>query len=889
MSWRRQLAKFGALFRRRKPVEDLAEEIRAHLEMEEQENLESGMPPEEAHYAALRRFGNVTLAQERSREMWVWASVETLWQDLRYGVRILAKNPAFTAVAIITLALGIGANTAMFTVVNTVLLHPLPYPDSGRIVNIERRDGGSASMMMFTYWQQQNAPFEDLTAYDVTGTGLNLSGGDRPELVQGVHVSRNYFRLFGASPILGRTFAAEEDRPGGTRVALMSYGLWQRRFGGAPALLGNTITLGGVPYTVIGILSPGFQPYPPVEIWMPLQADPSSTNQAHTLTVSGRLPGGKTLTAANAQMAVIGRQYVQARPEQIGGDDKLQVVPMQRQMTGDVRPALLILLGAVGLVLLIACANVANLLLARAAGQQKEVALRVAIGAGRGRIVRQFLTESLVLSLAGGVLGLALGSWGVRVLLALAPGDLPRAQEMAAIPGLNPWVAGFTVLLSLATAVLFGLFPSIQVSRTDLTSMLKESDGRSGTSLRHNRARSVLVVVEVALAVILLCGAVLLIRSFSALHTVDPGFDSRNLLTMKVSLAGPKYARASVVARIARQWVERVERLPGVESAAMASTLPFEDGMDMIFNIPGRPPLPGYKFTGDVQWRFISEHYFEALRVPLRSGRLFQDREPARTVIVNEALARKFWPNANPLGQAILIGAGLGPDFEEGPVEIVGVVGNVHENGLDNDPPPVMYQLHSQISDGAMKLLNGLLPAAVIVRTKPGIAPLSVSQTAQEALLAGDTQLPATKVRTMESLSLTSTARQNFNLLLLGVFAALALLLATVGIYGVISYGVTQRTREIGIRMALGAERANVLRLVVGQGLVLTLMGVVAGLAGAFALTRFLASMLYGVRPTDPLTFIVASLLLSGTALLACYIPARRATKVDPMVALRYE
>jgi len=870
-------------------VEDLAEEIRAHLEMEEQENLESGMPPEEAHYAALRRFGNVTLAQERSREMWVWASVETLWQDLRYGVRILAKNPAFTAVAIITLALGIGANTAMFTVVNTVLLHPLPYPDSGRIVNIERRDGGSASMMMFTYWQQQNAPFEDLTAYDVTGTGLNLSGGDRPELVQGVHVSRNYFRLFGASPILGRTFAAEEDRPGGTRVALMSYGLWQRRFGGAPALLGNTITLGGVPYTVIGILSPGFQPYPPVEIWMPLQADPSSTNQAHTLTVSGRLPGGKTLTAANAQMAVIGRQYVQARPEQIGGDDKLQVVPMQRQMTGDVRPALLILLGAVGLVLLIACANVANLLLARAAGQQKEVALRVAIGAGRGRIVRQFLTESLVLSLAGGVLGLALGSWGVRVLLALAPGDLPRAQEMAAIPGLNPWVAGFTVLLSLATAVLFGLFPSIQVSRTDLTSMLKESDGRSGTSLRHNRARSVLVVVEVALAVILLCGAVLLIRSFSALHTVDPGFDSRNLLTMKVSLAGPKYARASVVARIARQWVERVERLPGVESAAMASTLPFEDGMDMIFNIPGRPPLPGYKFTGDVQWRFISEHYFEALRVPLRSGRLFQDREPARTVIVNEALARKFWPNANPLGQAILIGAGLGPDFEEGPVEIVGVVGNVHENGLDNDPPPVMYQLHSQISDGAMKLLNGLLPAAVIVRTKPGIAPLSVSQTAQEALLAGDTQLPATKVRTMESLSLTSTARQNFNLLLLGVFAALALLLATVGIYGVISYGVTQRTREIGIRMALGAERANVLRLVVGQGLVLTLMGVVAGLAGAFALTRFLASMLYGVRPTDPLTFIVASLLLSGTALLACYIPARRATKVDPMVALRYE
>ncbi len=889
MSWRRELTKFGALFRRRKPVNDLEEEIRSHLEMEEQENLESGMPPDEARYAALRRFGNVTLAQERSREMWGWDFIETLWQDVRYGLRMLLKNPGFTFVAVLTLALGIGANTAMFTVVNTVLLHPLPYPDSGRIVNIARQGGGSNSVPMFTYWQQKNTLFEDLTAYDLTGTGLNLSGGDRPELVQGVHVSRNYFRLFGANPILGRTFTAEEDRPGGTHVVLMSYGLWQRRCGGVPSILGKTMTLGGAPYTVIGILSPSFQPYPSVDVWMPLQADPSSTNQAHTLTVSGRLPSGKTLAEANSQMAVIGKQYVQARPEQLGNDDKLQVVPMQQQMTGDVRPALLILLGAVGLVLLIACANVANLLPARAAGQQKVVAIRVALGAGRGRIVWQFLTESLLLSLAGGALALVLGSWGVRALLALTPGALPRVEEMAAIPGLNPWVAGFTVLLSLATGVLFGLFPSIQVSRTDLMSMLKESDGRSGTALRHNRARSVLVVAEVAIAVILLCGAVLMIRSFSALHTVDPGFDSRNLLTMKVSLVGPKYASASVTDRIARQWVERVERMPGVEAAAMANNLPFEDGMDMIFNIPGRPPLPGYKFTGDVQWRFISEHYFKALRVPLRSGRLFQDQEPARTVIVNEAMARKFWPNANPLGQVILIGAGLGPDFDEGSAEIVGVVGNVRENGLDNDPPPVMYQLHSQIPDGAMKLLNGLLPASVIVRTKPGIAPLSVSQPVQEALLAGDTQLPATIVRTMESLSLTSTARQNFNLLLLGVFAALALLLATVGIYGVISYGVTQRTREIGIRMALGAERANVVRLVVGQGLVLTLIGVAAGLAGAFALTRFLANMLYGVRPTDPLTFIVISLVLTSTALLACYLPARRASKVDPMVALRYE
>jgi predicted permease len=815
--------------------------------------------------------------------------MSTLLQDLRQGSRVFVKSPGFTLAVLATLALGIGANTALFTVINTVLLHPLPYPESGRIVNITRRGGGTDSVPMFTYWQQNNSLFEDLAAYDFIGSGLNLSGGDRPELVQGLHVSRNYFRLFGAKPILGRTFSEEEDRQGGPQVLLVSYGLWQRRFGGDPSILGKAITLGGAPYTLIGILSPRFQPYPPADVCMPLQADPNNTNQAHILMVSGRLPSGATLAEANAQMSVIGKRYVQTHADQVGNDDKLQVTLMQQVITGDIRPALLILLGAVGLLLLIACANVANLLLARAAGRQKEIAIRTAIGAGRGRIVRQLLTESLLLALTGGVFGLALGSWGVRALLTLTPGDLPRVDEMAAIPALNPWVAGFTVLLSLLTGILFGLVPSIQVSRADLTSLLKESGGHTSAGLQHNRARGILVSAEVAIAVILLCGAVLLIRSFAALHNVEPGFDSRNLLTMKVSLAGPKLARASIVDRMARQWVERVERTPGVEAAAMANNLPFEDGIDMIFNIPGRPPLEGYKFTGDVQWRFVSAHYFDALRIPLRSGRLFRDREPAQTVVINEAMARKFWPNADPVGQAILIGAGLGPDFEEGSTEIVGVVGNVRENGLDNDPPPLMYQLQSQIPDGAMKLVNGLQLAGVVVRTKPGIAPTSVSQAVQEALLAGDSPLPATRVRTMEQVSLNSTARQNFNLLLLGVFAAIALLLAAVGIYGVMSYSVEQRTHEVGIRTALGASRSDVLKLIVGQGFKLTLIGVGMGIVGALMLTRFVSSLLYGVRPRDPATFLAVSLLLAGVALLASYIPARRATKVDPMVALRYE
>jgi len=892
MRWFYKLAlRFRSLFKRRRVEQELSDELRFHVERLVEEKVARGMTPAEARYAALRELGGVEQIKEECRDMRRVNYIENFLQDVRYAVRQLRRNAGFTAVAVVTLALGIGANTAIFTVVNTVLLRPLPYPNAGRIVDIFRQDRTADSVPMFAYWRQNNPCFDDLAAYGTHASSVNLRGGDRSEMVLALKVSMNYFWLFGAVPILGRTFTEEEDQPGGPEALVMSYSLWQGRFGGDPSILGKAITLGGAPYTVVGVLSPNFRPYPRAGVWTPLHADPNSTDQAHVLMVSGRLRSGTTRAGANSQMAVIGKRYGQAHPEQLGNDDKLIVTPMLQEMTGDIRPDLLILLGAVGLVLLIACANVANLLLARAAGRQREIAVRAAIGAGGGRIVRQLLTESMLLGLAGGALGLAIGSWGVRALLPVSRADLPmyaRIQEVARVPAIDPWVAGFTVLVSLMTALLFGLLPALQLSRTDLVSSLKGSIGYAARGVRYIRMRDALVAAEVGIAVVLLCGAVLLIRSLAALHRVEPGFDPQGMLTIKVPLAGPEYASSSVIDRLRREIVDRMDRIPGVESAAMASSLPFGPISDMIFDIPGRPPLKDYKFTGDVLWCFVSPSYFETLRIPLRAGRLFQQQEPSHTVIISEAMARKFWPKQDPVSQSILIGAGLGPKLDQGPTEIIGVVGDVHYR-LDSDAPAVMYQLYSQIPDEALKLMNQLQPTGIVIRTKPGLAALSVSHAAQEALLARDTQLPATAVQTMEQLLRDSTAETNFNLLLLGVFAAIVLLLAVVGVYGVMSYSVEQRTHEIGIRMALGAERGDALKLVFGLGSKLTLAGVAVGIGGALALTRLLASLLYGVRPTDPLTFITVSLILTGVAMLACCIPSRRATNVDPMVALRYE
>jgi putative ABC transport system permease protein len=893
-SWLRTVRAF--IFRRHRVEREMEEEFRSHLEIRASDLERQGLSRAEAKRQARTEFGSYERYKEECREALGTRLLQELAADIRYGLRQLRRNPGFTAAAVLTLAIGIGGTTAIFSVANSVLLEPLPYPNSERIVNILPRPCCADSIPMFAYWKENNPGFEDLTAYgDQAYAAINLNGGSSPEVVEARKVSLNYFRLFGANPIIGRTFTAEEDRPGGPPVAVMSYGLWQRRFGGDQAILGKTVVLGGTPYTVIGVLSPRFKPFPPTEVWIPLQANPNSTNQAHTLMVAGRLPPGSTLAQANSWMAVVKKHYVQSHGDKFPTDAKLQVVPMQRRMTSGIRPTLLLLLAAVGLVLLIACVNVASLLLARGAARQMEIAVRYSVGAHRGRILRQMLTESLLLALAGGVLGLVFGSCGVRALLALAPGNayspagfLPTVREAPLISALDPQMAGFAFLLAAVTGLLFGLFPALHLSQTDLATSLKESSGPAGMGLRHNHTRNGLVAVEVAVGFVLLCGAVLLIRSFVALRNQKLGFDPHNVLTMAVSLAGSRYSKSTSLDNLSRRAANRFEGIPGVESAAMASALPLWGGMDMLFDIPGRPPAKGEKFTGDIEWRIVSPQYFEALRIPLLSGRLLREEERERVVVIDQAMARKFWPNSNPVGQSIIIGPGLGPKYEEGPARVVGIVGNVRVWTLYQDFVPTMYQVPSQIPDAAMALVSRQWPDAFIVRTRAGVDPMSISHAVQQVLLAGEGLAP-TQLRTMQQVVQDSTSSRKFTLLLMEIFAATALVLAAIGLYGVIAYSVAQRTHEIGIRMALGAEKRDVLRMIIGQGLKLAILGIVIGIGGALALTRFLASLLYGVKPTDPLTFIAVSLILIAAGLAASYIPARRAAKVDPMVALRYE
>lgn len=820
--------------------------------------------------------------------------MNSLLQDVRYALRLLRKSPGFTAVAVLTLALGIGATTAIFTVVNRVLLQPLPYPHPNRMVLMVQGSGPNeipvVSVPEYMIWRGETRILDDIAAAPNNPAPANLLGGDHSEQLQAERVTANYFSLCGYRVLMGRTFTAEEDIPGGPPVAVISHGLWQRLFGSDPRIVGKALDLDNTAHTVIGVLSPVPRTDAgTVDVYLPLQADPNSANQGDYLLAYGRLKQGITVAQADVALKIAADQFRRRYPHVLGPGDTFEAKPMRELSVAGVKESLLIFLGAVGFVLLIACANVANLLLGREAGRQREMAVRVALGASRSRMVRQSLTESVLLSLLGGAVGLATGYAGVRALLAINPGQLPWVGLHGQAVTLDWRVLLFALGISALVGGLAGLLPAVKVSHTNLAATMNESGSRAGAGLRYNQTLSLLVVVEMALAMVLLAGTGLLIRTFRDLRSVNPGFETRGILTMDMSLAGARFAKTAAVAALVREGEQRLDGLPGVVASAATCCLPLELGYGMSFNIAGQTPSEG-RYSGSAGWSSVSPGFFQAFRIPLLRGRSFTLDDSGTSqpvVIINEAMVKQFWPKGGELGAIITMGTDLGPQWAEPPAEIVGVVGDVRNTALNYEPAPTMYVPVAQVTDRINATSNNVNPLTWIIRTN--VAPASLKREIQKQLRLASGGLPVGRVQTMEQVVANSTAQNSFNMTLLVIFAALALLLAAVGIYGVFAYSVEQRTREIGIRMALGAQQRNILELVLSQGAKLALLAVAIGVGAAFGLTRLLSSQLYGVRSTDPLTFVAVAVLLTFVALLACYIPARRAMKVDPMIALRHE
>jgi putative ABC transport system permease protein len=869
---------------------EIVEELAQHLEDVYQRSLAKGLSEHESRQIALCELTALPTELKRIQKPFHKGPVpgagrsnliKDLVQDLRYAARMQRKNPGFTIVAVIALALGIGANTAIFSVVNTVLLRALPYKDPDRLVMVWEdaskngypRDTPAAAN--FVDWRNQNTVFEGMAA--IHDDSFNLTGAGDPERLDGRHVSANLFSLLGVEPQIGRTFTATEDQPGSNRVVLLSYALWQRRFGGDSGIVGKPLNLNGETYTVVGVMPARFQfPSSDDQIWTPIAftAEDAANRNRHYLQVVARMKPGVTLEQAQTEMSTIAARLQQQYPES-NTDVGAAVTSLHEHTVGDIKPALLILLGAVGLVLLIACANVANLLLARAAVRQKEIAVRVALGARRWRLIRQFLTESVLLATLGGVVGLGIAYGGLLLLRAFIPENIAQAKEIS----IDLKVLGFTFLVSAITGLIFGLAPALQAARFNQTETLKEGGRDSATGSSGKRIRGLLVMSEVAVSLVLLIGAGLLINSFLRLRNVDPGFRSDNLLTMKIVLPDLKYDDLQKRTAFYTDLVQRVQGLPGVKSAAMTSNLPlYRQGNSISVNIEGRPaPPPGQELI--VVTRTITPAYLDTMSIPLLSGRQLNDqdtRTTQRVTLVSETMARRFWPNEDPVGKRIAVGRIRRP---EDWVQVIGVVKDVRQFELTAEPKPQMYLTYRQFGFFA--------PEDLVVKTDVDAA--SMAAAVRNAVWEIDKDQPVSNIRTMEEILLDSIARQRFSMLLLAIFAAVALTLAAVGIYGVMSYSVAQRTHEIGIRMALGAQTGAVLKLAVGYGLKLVIAGVALGLIAAFALTRVMTTLLYGVTATDPATFTLISLLLICVAALASYIPARRATKVDPIIALRYE
>jgi predicted permease len=809
--------------------------------------------------------------------------------DVKHALHMFVKNPGFTIAVIAALALGIGADTAIFSVVNTVLLKPLSYPEPDRIVQLlctgPGGEGPCGSATKLHLWQEQTSVFQDVAGYD-GGGGMNLTGGI-PEQVHGAHVTEQYFRVFGAPFALGRGFTKDEDRPNGGNVVVLSNGLWKRRFGSDPGIVGRSISIANLPYTIVGVTGPDFDTDPPADLWVPYQFDPNTRDQAHYFVAAGRMKPGVTVAQVQAQLKLAAAEFNRRYPgvNQRGGFDAQL---LKDSVVSDVRSSLLVLVGAVSFVLLIACANVANLLMVRAAGRKREFAIRAAMGAGRWRIIRQLLTESVLLALMGGLLGLVLGVAGVRALLAMSPGDIPRIGENGVAVGLDWRVALFTFGISILTGILFGLMPAISASKPDLNSSMKESSKGSGGSLRTGKVRSLLVVFEIFAALVLLVGASLLIRTFLALRSVDPGFNSHNVLTMEMALNGPQFQKTAGVAQLVRVVRERLDSTPGVLTAAATNAMPLVGGFGLPFTIVGRANNGQPDGAG---WMAVSPGFFDSFKIPIVRGRDFTDNDTAGAqgvAIINQAMAKQFWKNGeNPVGQQIVIGHGVGPEFEEPARLIVGIVGDVRDGGLNRNPDPKMIVPLAQMTDGLTELNAKVAPISWVLRTR--LEPHQMTNVVTETIRKASGGIPVARVRSMDEVVVRSTARQDFNMLLLSIFGGSALILAAIGIYGLMAYSVQQRTQEIGIRMAMGADAGRITRMVVWQGMRLTLAGVIIGLGASFALTRLIASWLYGVKQWDPAVFVCVPLVLSAIALAAVWLPAQRASKLNPMEALRTE
>ena len=885
MRLRRELSKLGALFRRRKPADDLAEEIRAHLRMEEQENLESGMTPEEAHYAALRRFGNVTLAQERSREMWGWNSVETLWQDFRYGLRTLYRNPGFTVVAMITLALGIGATTALFTVVRSVLLRPLPFKAPARLIRLYEHSSddkfpyNTVAGGVFAEWRKQSHGFSDLAILSPYGQ-YNLSGasGQLPEKVSAAECSWNMFPTLGVEPALGRNFAAEDDRPSAAPSVILSWGLWKRRFGGDPSILNQTIHLDAKSYTVLGVM-PAWFAYPDqsTQLWTPIYHEESAEEMqapdSHDFVVIGRLKSGASETEATAELSVIVRRLHDQHLDDPFISKAANSRPLLEDIVGDIKTPLYILLAATGCLLLIACLNVASLLVARGVARRREFAIRAALGGSRWRLLAGRLTESFLVSAAGAAAGLMLAYAMIQWFVVTRP-DMSRVGAIH----MDGMVVAFVLGLILVCGIFAGATSSLSIRGNPVLSAIRESSRSHSAGTARVRLRQCLLSLEVGLTVVLLIAAGLLLKSYGRLRSVDLGCATHNVLTLHLGLPEAKYKQAVQRVNFFDALLERVRSLPGVQGAGLVRVVPGEGyGGDSGFAIAEHPPLPQGKGEYAIV-RWADPAYFAALGIPLLRGQTFDDNrrpEKMHEVIISQSFVRQYFPGEDPIGKHLVT---IGHQS----FAIVGIVGDTRFH-VANPVQPMMY------FPICAPLYGGFVPNYATLAVRSSVDVTSLALPIQRVVQQLDPELAVSDILTMNQVIGKSTLEHRFETTLLMAFAVLSLALAAVGLFGVLSYLVAQRTQEIGIRVALGAQRSDVLRLVVRQGMIPAAIGMGIGIVAALGVTRLLSSLLYGVEPTDPLTFASVLLILAGVAALATYLPARRATKVDPMVALRYE